>query len=185
MEHRQNSDMSSSLSAHNARNERNTFLPRVPVNWETHLNWMHRSVNHLRIHKPLVLHLHSSSSGRSPPTTTLWGKLRFSKGGEVLEAMSRHRQGLMPLTKCSEAEQGLAKSLVLDHPANQLQRNQQMMQLCLQIGIKWPPNTPTKRWLIWSITDIREEEAKIIACIAPFSFCLSPTVTIHHLEYSW
>jgi len=99
MQHKQNSDMSSSLSAHNPRNESNSFLPRVPVNWETHLNWMHRSVNHLQIRKPLVPHLHSSSPGRSPPTTVLRGDRRLSEGGEVLEAMSKHRQGLTLMTK--------------------------------------------------------------------------------------
>lgn len=86
----------------------------------------------------------------------------------------------------SGAELALAELSALDHLASQSQREQQILQLC-------PPNTssyPQTRlqrhlWSAgWSLTGRREEEAKIIAFILPFSSCLFSTLTIYPPEYT-
>lgn len=114
MQHRQNSDLSSPLSAHNPRNESNSFLPRVPVNWETHLNWMHSSVKHLHTQNPFVPH------GQLCQALPAWGSAKEGMGwrwwaNTVKAWCSWQNEG-------SGAELALAKLSPLDHLASQLQR---------------------------------------------------------------
>lgn len=45
-----------------SRNENETSPPGESFHWETHLNWMHKSVNYLQIHNPLMPHSHRAAS---------------------------------------------------------------------------------------------------------------------------
>lgn len=130
MQHRQNSDMSSPLSVHNPKNERNSFLPRVPVNWETHLNWMRSLVKHLHTRRPLV------------PLGQLCQALPAR--GSAKEGMGWSWWANTVKGWCSWQNEGygaglvLAKLSALDHLASQLQRDQQILQLCSQTRAQHP-----------------------------------------------
>lgn len=174
MQHRQNSDMSCPLSAHNPRNESNSFLPRVPANWET-LNGLHSSVEHLHTHKPLVPH--GQLCQALPACGSAKEGMGWSWGANTVKGCcSWQNEG-------SGAELDSAKLSALDHLDRQLQRDQQILP---QTRAQYPQtHLERDHWSgSWSLTCRREEEAKIIACIPPFSSCLSSILTIHLLEYT-
>lgn len=69
------------------RNENRTSPPGEVFHWETlYLNWMHKSVNYLQIHNPLMPHSHRLTFLASWEADTLQGcaemDMRFSRNRE-------------------------------------------------------------------------------------------------------
>lgn len=149
MQHRQNSEMSSPLSAHNPRNESNSFLPRVPVNWETHLNWLHSSVNHLHTRK---LPVPRGQLCRVPPC------LRLSKAEDVLEVMSKHRQGLVLLTKWGLwGWTGFCWIIGIRSPRQSVTEGSTNPAALPPNTSSVSSNTPTERSLVWNLEPHRQK----------------------------